>query len=96
LVKRFPVGGITRDKQYDLTKGAPQSKIHYLALQPGSSADKVVVHLVPQPRIRTEVPLNFEEYPVRPRGAQGVIVTKHAVKRVERLIKAPEGQPRLV
>ena len=90
------MGGITRDKQYDLTKGSPQSKIHFLALQPKAAAYKVVVHLVPQPRIRTEIPLNFEDYPVRPRGTQGVIVTKHAVKRVERIIKAPEGQPRLV
>ncbi len=96
MVKRFQIGGITRDKQYDLTKGSAQSKLHFLAVQPGNSPDKVVVHLVPQPRIKTEIPLNFEDYPVRPRGTQGVIVTKHAVKRVERLTKKTEEQPRLI
>nr|HAO99824.1 hypothetical protein [Fibrobacterota bacterium] len=79
-----------------LTKGSAQSKLHFLAVQPGNSPDKVVVHLVPQPRIKTEIPLNFEDYPVRPRGTQGVIVTKHAVKRVERLTKKTEEQPRLI
>jgi len=33
------------------------------------------------------VPWNFEDVPVRPRGTQGVIVTKHAVKKVERVKK---------
>ena len=96
LVKRFQIGGFTRDRQYDLTKGSPQSKLHFLAVQPAGGADKVMIHLVPQPRIKTEIPLNFEDYPVRPRGTQGVLVTKHAVKRVERLGKTTQEQPRLV
>jgi topoisomerase-4 subunit A len=87
MVKRFQIGGITRDKQYDLTKGAAQSKVHYLEAQAGEKGEKVMVHLVPQPRIKTEIPVNFEDYPVRPRGTQGVIISKHAVKRVERIKK---------
>lgn len=30
--KRFNVTGITRDKEYDLTKGSDKSKVHYLSL----------------------------------------------------------------
>jgi topoisomerase IV subunit A len=87
MAKRFQIGGISRDKQYDLTKGAAQSKVLYLEIQPAGKPDKVIVHLVPQPRIKTEIPVNFDDYPVRPRGTQGVIVTKHAVRRVERTRK---------
>jgi topoisomerase-4 subunit A len=87
MAKRFQIGGISRDKQYDLTKGAAMSKVLYLEIQPVGKPDKVMVHLVPQPRIKTEVPWNFEDVPVRPRGTQGVIVTKHGVKKVERLKK---------
>jgi topoisomerase-4 subunit A len=83
MAKRFTIGGITRDKQYDLTKGSAMSKVLYLNAQEGPKGEKVTVHLVPQPRIKTELPVSFEDYPVRPRGTQGVIVTKHAVKRVE-------------
>jgi topoisomerase-4 subunit A len=87
MAKRFTIGGITRDKQYDLTKGSAQSKVHYLEVQPQGQADKVMLHHVPQPRIKPTMAVNFEDYPVRPRGTQGVIVTKHAVKKVERLTK---------
>jgi topoisomerase-4 subunit A len=87
LAKRFQIGGITRDKQYDLTKGSPQSKVHYLEAQPEGRADKVMVRLRAQPRIKTEIPLNFEDYPVRSRDARGVIVTKYSVNRIERLTK---------
>ena len=94
LAKRFQVGGITRDKQYDLTKGSPQSKVWYLEKQPEGLADKVIIHLVPQPRIKTEVPLNFEDFEVKGRGTNGNIVTQHAVKKVERKtkIKEPEDE----
>jgi topoisomerase-4 subunit A len=91
LAKRFQVGGITRDKQYDLTKGSPQSKVWYLEIQPQGKPDKAMINLVPQPRIKTEVPVNFEDFEVRARGTNGTIVTKHAVKKVVRLTK--EAKP---
>jgi topoisomerase IV subunit A len=94
MAKRFQIGGITRDKQYDLTKGTPQSKVWYLEVQPEKIPDKVVIHLVPQPRIKTEVPLNFEDFEVKGRGTNGNIVTQHTVKKVERKtrIKEPEDE----
>lgn len=88
MAKRFQIGGITRDKQYDLTKGAAQSKVFYLETQPEKGADKVIVHHQTAPRIKPTLAVNFEDYPVRPRGTQGVIVTKHGVKKVERVGKA--------
>src|SRR5690606_39450219 len=87
MAKRFQLGGITRDKQYGLTRGAALSKVLYLETQPVGKPDKLVVHLVPQPRIKTEVSWNFDDVPVRPRGTKGVIVTKHGVKKVERVKK---------
>jgi topoisomerase IV subunit A len=92
MAKRFQIGGITRDKQYDLTKGSAQSKTWYLEKQPEGRPDKVIIHLVPQPRIKTEVPVNFEEFEVRARGTNGTMVTKHTVKRVERKTKLPDAE----
>ena len=89
MAKRFQVGGISRDKQYDLTKGSAQSKVWFLEVQPAGIVDKVIVHLQPQPRIKTEVPLNFEDIEIRARGTNGTIVTKHAVKKVERKTRMP-------
>jgi len=87
MAKRFQIGGITRDKQYDLTKGAAQSRVFYLEAQPEKGADKVVVHHQTAPRIKPTLNVSFEDYAVKPRGTQGVIVTKHAVKKVERVGK---------
>lgn len=91
MVKRFQIGGYTRDKQYDLTRGTAMSKILYLAAQPQGIADRAVVHLLPQPRIKTEIPLNFNDFEVKGRGAAGLILTKHAVKKVERTTRLPSA-----
>ena len=32
FAKRFNVTGVTRDKEYDLTKGDEKSKVHYLSV----------------------------------------------------------------
>jgi hypothetical protein len=61
-------------------------------VQPEKISDKVVIHLVPQPRIKTELPLNFEDYEVKGRGTNGNIVTPHAVKKVERKTKLPANE----
>ena len=92
MAKRFQVGGITRDKQYDLTKGGAQSRVWYLEVQPQGIPDKVIIHLQPQPRIKTEVPVNFEDLEVRARGTNGSVVTKYAVKKVERKTRLPQPE----
>jgi topoisomerase-4 subunit A len=92
MAKRFQVGGITRDKQYDLTKGGAQSRVWYLEVQPQGIPDKVIIHLQPQPRIKTEIPVNFEDFEVRARGTNGSMVTKYAVKKVERKTKLPQSE----
>jgi len=45
--KRFAVLGITRDKEYDLTAGTPNSKVLYFTANPNSEAELVEVTLSP-------------------------------------------------
>ena len=47
FTKRFPVTGITRDKEYDLSKGAPGSKALYLSANPNGEAEIVTIYLTP-------------------------------------------------
>jgi topoisomerase-4 subunit A len=42
--KRFNVTGVTRDKEYDLTKGDEKSKVHYFSVNPNGEAE--VVHIL--------------------------------------------------
>src|SRR5688572_16163656 len=45
--KRFNVTGITRDKEYDLTKGVEKGKVHYLSVNPNGEAEVVKIILSP-------------------------------------------------
>ena len=43
--KRFNVTGVTRDKEYDLTKGDEKSKVHYFSVNPNGEAETVRIIL---------------------------------------------------
>ncbi|MBF0430832.1 MAG: DNA gyrase/topoisomerase IV subunit A [Fibrobacteria bacterium] len=90
-VKRFSVGGVTRDKQYALTKGKDNSRVFYFSLSPRQTSEKVLVKLVPKPRIKKEFTVKLSDYEVKGRGSGGNIITKYSVKSV-RLIKGTASE----
>jgi topoisomerase-4 subunit A len=51
MVKRFTVGGTTRDKEYVLTKGNEGSKVLYFSLSE-NPAEIINVKLRPKPKLR--------------------------------------------
>lgn len=82
--KRFNVTGITRDKEYDLTKGSEKSKVHYLSVNPNGEAETVKVVLSPNSSARNkEFEFYFEELEIKSRGSMGNQVTKYPVKSVK-------------
>ena len=52
MVKRFSVLGVTRDKEYMVTKGTPDSKVLYFSANPNGEAEIVRVELKPKPRLK--------------------------------------------
>ncbi len=81
--KRFNVTGITRDKEYDLTKGNPGSKVQYLSVNPNGEAEVLTITLSPGSKARTKVfDYYFEELEIKGRGAQGNQATKYPVRSV--------------
>lgn len=86
-IKRFNVGGITRDKDYLMGKGKPGSKILYISSNPNGEAEIVEVILKPRPRIKLNFEVDFSEVEVKGRNAIGNQVTKYAVKTVKRVRK---------
>ncbi len=91
LAKRFRVGGITRDKEYELTRGTPGSRIFYFAVHrsEAESADQLlIVHIKPALRLRNvSRPFNFGEVPIKGRSSGGNIVTKLPI---DRIVRAPK------
>ncbi|MBX7207423.1 MAG: DNA gyrase/topoisomerase IV subunit A [Verrucomicrobiaceae bacterium] len=88
LAKRFRAGGVTRDKQYVLTKGTPGSIVHYFArheTEAESDAQNLTVHLKPALYLRNlALPFPFNSMAIKGRDSMGNIITKQAVDRVVR------------
>lgn len=82
--KRFNVTGITRDKEYDLTKGTDKSKVHYFTANANGEAEVVKVLLSPNSSARIkELDFYFEELDIKGRGTMGNQVTKYPIRSVK-------------
>lgn len=82
-MKRFPVKGVTRDREYELTRGTKGSRVLYFTANPNGEAEVVAVHLRHKPKLKKPVfELDFSELAIKGRAATGNILTKHAVRRI--------------
>lgn len=81
--KRFNVTGITRDKEYDLTKGE-KSKVQYFTANPNGEAEVVKIMLSPNCTARNkEFDFYFEELEIKGRSSIGNQVTKYPIRTVK-------------
>ena len=82
--KRFNVTGVTRDKEYDLTKGEEKSKVHYFTVNPNGEAESVKIILSPNCTARIkEFEFYFETLEIKGRSSIGNQVTKYPIKTVK-------------
>jgi topoisomerase-4 subunit A len=82
--KRFNVTGVTRDKEYDLTKGDERSKVHYMSVNPNGEAEVVKIVLTPGSSAhKKEFDFYFEELAIKGRSSMGNQVTKYPIKSVK-------------
>lgn len=83
FAKRFNVTGVTRDKEYDLSKGSEGSKVHYLSVNPNAEAEIVKILLTPGSAAhKKEFDFNFAELEIKGRSSMGNTVTKYPIKSV--------------
>ena len=83
--KRFNVTGVTRDKEYDLTKSDDaKSRVHYFSANPNGEAEVVRVILSPSSSARhKEFDFYFEELEIKNRTSLGNQVTKYPIRTVK-------------
>ncbi|MBR8538168.1 DNA gyrase/topoisomerase IV subunit A [Carboxylicivirga sediminis] len=82
-MKRFAVTGVTRDKDYHITKETPGSKLMYFSANPNGESEILKVVLRPKARIRNLVfDVDMGELAIKGRAAMGNILTKHEVKSI--------------
>ena len=84
LVKRFQVLAVTRDKEYDLTKGDKNSKVHYFTANPNGEAESVTVNLTSGSKARKKIfDFDFSALEIKGRGAGGNILSRYPVRKIQ-------------
>lgn len=81
--KRFNVTGITRDKEYDLTKGHDKSRVHYFTANANGEAEVVKIVLGNCTARIKDFDFYFEELEIKGRSSMGNQVTKYPIKSVK-------------
>lgn len=86
MAKRFNVTAITRDKDYDLTKGSGNSKILYFTANPNGESEVVNIQLSQGCKAKKKVfDFDFSEIAIKGRSSLGNIVTKYPVRKITQL-----------
>jgi len=84
MVKRFQVLAVTRDREYDLTKGTKGSKVLYLTANPNGEAEVITVYLTQGAKARIKVfDFEFSTIEIKGKSAAGNIVTKYPVRKIQ-------------
>lgn len=83
FAKRFNVTSITRDKEYSLTQGTPNTKVIYFSVNPNGESETVTIHLSSGSTARVKVfEFDFGELAIKGRSSQGNTITKYPVRKV--------------
>jgi topoisomerase-4 subunit A len=84
MMKRCAVTGITRDKEYDITKGTEGSQLLFFSANPNGEAEVLKVFLKPRPRLRNLIlELDFSQLAIKGRQSMGNIFTRYAIHKLQ-------------
>lgn len=83
MVKRFNVLSVTRDKEYDLTKGDKKSKVLHFTANENGEAEVISVSLTAGSTARKKnFDFDFAEIDIKGRSAGGNILTRYPVRKI--------------
>ncbi|MNU82920.1 DNA gyrase subunit A [compost metagenome] len=83
MMKRFFVNSVTRDTEYDLTRGIKGSKLLYFSVHPNGEREVVTVMLRPRPHLkRLRFDIDLGDLLIKGRQSAGNRVTKEIVQKI--------------
>ena len=83
MMKRCAIVGITRDKEYDLTKGTPGSDILWLTVNPNGEAEVLKIYFKPRPRLKKVITdLDFSTLAIKGRASQGNLFSRYGIHKI--------------
>ena len=83
MMKRCAIKSITRDKEYDLTKGTPKSEILYMSVNPNGEAEVLKIYFRPRPRLKKVISeLDFSTVAIKGRQSQGNLFSRYGIHKI--------------
>ncbi len=83
MMKRCAIKSITRDKEYDLTKGTPKSELLYLSVNPNGEAEILKIYLRPRARLKKcIIDLDLSTLAIKGRQSVGNLVTRYSINKI--------------
>ena len=83
MMKRCAIKSITRDKEYDLTKGTPKSEILYMSVNPNGEAEVLKIYFRPRPRLKKVISeLDFSAVAIKGRQSQGNLFSRYSIHKI--------------
>ncbi|HUW91582.1 MAG TPA: DNA gyrase/topoisomerase IV subunit A, partial [Bacteroidales bacterium] len=82
-IKRCSLTGLTRDKEYSIGRGTPDTRVMYLTVNPNGEAEVIKVFHKPRPRLKKlTFEFDFGEMAIKGRSSMGNILTKCATHKI--------------
>lgn len=83
MMKRCAIKGITRDREYDITKGTAGSEVLYMSVNPNGEAETLKIYFKPRPRLKKLITdLNFGDLVIKGRQSQGNLFSRYAIHKI--------------
>ncbi|MBQ3070755.1 MAG: DNA gyrase/topoisomerase IV subunit A [Tidjanibacter sp.] len=83
MMKRCAISAITRDKEYNITKGNPKSRILYMSVNPNGEAEVLKVIFRQRAKLkRAIVDLDFSTLAIKGRASQGNIFSRYPIHKI--------------
>lgn len=87
MMKRCAISAITRDKEYNITKGNPKSRILYMSVNPNGEAEILKIIFRQRAKLKKAiVDLDFSQLAIKGRSSQGNIFSRNPIHKI--LLKA--------
>ena len=83
MMKRCAISAITRDKEYNLTKGNPKSRILYMSVNPNGEAEVLKVIFRQKAKLKKAIAdLDFSTLAIKGRASQGNIFSRNPIHKI--------------
>ncbi|MBR5830720.1 MAG: DNA gyrase/topoisomerase IV subunit A, partial [Tidjanibacter sp.] len=83
MMKRCAISAITRDKEYNITKGTPKSRVLYMSVNPNGEAETLKIIFRQRAKLKKAIlDLDFSQLAIKGRASQGNIFSRNPIHKI--------------